>query len=180
MQEEEFMKKLACLSLALLMVLTLLPVKVWAVTEMASGNCGANGSNAKWSLDEQGTLTISGKGKIADYGWGVPAPWTGHRNTIKKIVIASGITAVGEGSFSGCNALTVITLPNSVTSIDNGAFSGCSSLSSITIPKDVTFIGVRAFYGCSSLENVYYAGTKQKWNAIDIENGNDTLLNAVI
>lgn len=174
------MKKLACLSLALLMVLTLLPVKVWAVTEMASGNCGANGSNAKWSLDEQGTLTISGKGKIADYGWGVPAPWTGHRNTIKKIVIASGITAVGEGSFSGCNALTVITLPNSVTSIDNGAFSGCSSLSSITIPKDVTFIGVRAFYGCSSLENVYYAGTKQKWNAIDIENGNDTLLNAVI
>lgn len=52
MQEEEFMKKLACLSLALLMVLTLLPVKVWAVTEMASGNCGANGSNAKWSLDE--------------------------------------------------------------------------------------------------------------------------------
>ena len=180
MQEEEFMKKLACLSLALLMALTLLPVKVWAVTEMASGNCGANGSNAKWSLDEQGTLTISGKGKIADYGWGVPAPWTGHRNTIKKIVIASGITAVGEGSFSGCNALTVITLPNSVTSIDNGAFSGCSSLSSITIPKDVTFIGVRAFYGCSSLENVYYAGTKQKWNAIDIENGNDMLLNAVI
>ena len=62
------MKKLACLSLALLMALTLLPVKVWAVTEMASGNCGANGSNAKWSLDEQGTLTISGKGKIADYG----------------------------------------------------------------------------------------------------------------
>lgn len=35
-----------------------------------SGTCGAegDGSNLKWTLDSEGTLTISGQGKMADYG----------------------------------------------------------------------------------------------------------------
>ena len=32
-----------------------------------SGVCGANGSNLKWTLSADGTLTISGSGKMKDY-----------------------------------------------------------------------------------------------------------------
>ena len=58
------------------------------------------------------------------------------------------VTAIGEGAFRDCSALTSITIPNSVTSIGEGAFWGCSGLTSITIPNSVTSIGYDAFSGC--------------------------------
>ena len=64
------------------------------------------------------------------------------------------------------------------TSIGAMAFDDCSSLTSITIPKSVTEIGEGAFYGCNSLEKVYYGGTKEDWNTIEIESNNFDLTEA--
>ena len=36
----------------------------------------------------------------------------------------------------------------------------------MTIPEGVTSIGDYAFYNCSSLNNMYFLGTKAKWNAV--------------
>lgn len=54
----------------------------WAAeTEVvASGSCGLN---VKWVLTSDGTLTISGKTRIDDYGIG-GAPWYNLRQYIKK------------------------------------------------------------------------------------------------
>ena len=43
-----------------------------------------------------------------------------------------------------------------------------SSLTSIEIPNSVTSITYSAFNYCSSLEIVYYVGTIEQWNTIDI------------
>ena len=51
-----------------------------------SGNCGANSSNVTWKLTSDGTLTISGTGKMADYGW-EETPWYGLRLQVKKAII---------------------------------------------------------------------------------------------
>ena len=71
-------------------------------------------------------------------------------------------------------------VPSSVTSIGNYAFSYCSSLTSVTIPESVTSIGWYAFNECSNLKDVYYSGTKEQWESIDIDDYNDPLRNATI
>lgn len=66
----------------------------------------------------------------------------------------------------------------SVTSIGMYAFEGCSGFTSITIPDSVISIGSSAFSGCSGLNEVYYKGTIENWNNIQIDSDNSYLMNA--
>lgn len=65
-----------------------------------------------------------------------------------------------------------------LTGLNKGAFSGCSGLTSITIPNSVTSIGASAFRGCAWLDKIYYQGTAEDWNKIDISSNNDKLTSA--
>ena len=95
------------------------------------------------------------------------------------ITIPDSVTSIGDSAFEDCKSLTCITIPDSVTSIGEMAFWECSILTSITIPVSVTSIGQLAFYGCASLTSVYYKGTAEAWNNIEIEDyGNNYLSNA--
>ena len=143
-------KRLCSLLLALLMVVTMLPTTASAA-ETASGTCG---ENLTWTLDDSGTLTISGEGKMWNF-WG-DSPWKDQRESIKRVVIEAGVTRIGWGAFSGCASLTSVAVPDSVTSIEEYAFSGCAGLTSVTIPQNVTEIGEGSFRGCSSLKKVNY------------------------
>ena len=79
---------------------------------------------------------------------------------------------------SGCKN-TVI--PSSITSIGKEAFFGRESLYSITIPSSVTSIGWAAFANCCNLADVYYSGSQEQWNEIEIDGyGNSYLLDATI
>ena len=120
-------------------------------TIVASGTCG---DNLTWKLDDEGTLTISGKGAMTEWVNSDSAPWKTHSNTINKVVIQPGVTSIGGHAFSKCKNLTSITIPEGVTSIGSDAFSGCSSLTSITIPEGVTSIGEYAFYACENLKSI--------------------------
>ena len=116
-----------------------------------SGTCG---DDLTWMLTQDGTLTISGSGRMWEYTDSSTAPWCKNWEDIVNVVVTSGVTSIGRWAFQGCSSLTGITIPESVTSIGDSAFSGCSSLTSITIPEGVTRIGEYAFYGCSGLDSV--------------------------
>ena len=120
-------------------------------TIVASGTCG---DNLTWKLDDEGTLTISGKGAMTEWVNSDSAPWKTYSNTINKVVIQPGVTSIGGHAFSKCKNLTSITIPEGVTSIGSDAFSGCRSLTSITIPEGVTSIGEYAFYACENLKSI--------------------------
>ena len=101
--------------------------------------------------------------------------------SLANVTIPDGVTSIGNYTFYGCTSLANITIPSRVTSIYSYAFSDCSSLTSVTIPDSVTSIGEWAFSDCSSLTTIYYAGTLNDWNEIEInndENGNSYLIGA--
>ena len=143
------MKRFLSVLLALCMVLTLLPLEVFAAEIVDSGTCG---ENVTWRLDENGVLTISGEGRMMDYEWDQSLFYA--NTSISSVVIEPGVTDIGDYVFQNCGSLTNVVIPSSVTCIGDGAFWGCSNLTSVTIPESVTIIGEGAFCECSSLKSV--------------------------
>ena len=115
------------------------------------GDCGIN---VTWELTGDGTLTISGTGRIGNYSYDNNAPWYSCRAYIKRVVIQQGVRAIGDQAFYYCENLTSVTIPDSVTSIGDYAFAYCVGLTSATIPEGVTSIGGDAFLGCTGLTSV--------------------------
>ena len=124
-------------------------------TIVASGECGAEGNNLLWTLDDQGTLTISGTGAMADYEMGNYSPWYNSlRDQIKRVVIADGVTSIGSSAFEWCESLESVTIPESVTRIGGHAFYYCLVLSGVALPESLTSIGDWAFAYCRTLTSV--------------------------
>ena len=117
--------------------------------------------NITWTLDGEGTLTISGTGAMWDYSstyysgtFATSAPWGQYHKTIKSVVIDNGVQSIGDYAFYGCSGLTSVTIGNSVQSIGSWAFDGCRGLTSVTIGSSVQSIGYEAFADCSGLTSV--------------------------
>ena len=124
-------------------------VEALAEGVVASGECG---TGLTWVLTEDGTLTISGEGKMANYqysGWGV-APWREYNPT--RLVLNNGIISIGKYAFTECPIAGVLNIPDTVTSIGEHAFHGCDGLTGkLTLPSGLTAINEYTFYGCRNL-----------------------------
>ena len=122
-----------------------------AETGESSGTTG----DCTWTLDDNGVLTISGNGAMADYVGMydkiLPIPWG---RSITKVIIEDGVTIIGACAFYDCTGLTSVDIPDSVTRIGMFAFLGCTGLTNVDIPDSVTSIGTDAFYDCAGLTSV--------------------------
>jgi len=107
------------------------------------------------------------------------AAFRGHTE-LTSVTIPNSVTEIGMGAFNGCTGLETITIPDGVTSISQGAFSSCTGLTSVTIPSSVTQIWMGAFGFSTNLKDVYYAGSQEQWEKIEIWFSNDPLENATI
>lgn len=113
------MRKLGAILIVLALVaicLYLLPTEAQAV---ASGICG---DDLTWSLDDEGTLTISGTGDMYNYS-SRSAPWYKTGVAFRRIIIEEGVTGVGSYAFGtnyGSVLLTVI--PSTLSTIGREAF----------------------------------------------------------
>ncbi len=68
--------------------------------------------------------------------------------------IPSGVAAIGEDAFSGCENLTEVGIPDSVTAILPSAFYNCFGLAKSVLPKSLISIGNDAFYSCILLTEI--------------------------
>lgn len=148
-------KRVFCSLLAVLVLSLSIPHITWA-DEVASGNCGPdeNETSVAWSLDDAGTLTISGTGDMKEFDTKDDVPWKDNKETIKAIEIKEGVTSIGDYAFADC-PITSITIPANIEYIGSSAFANCS-VTSITIPNKVTSVGENAFTGCSNLNTLFY------------------------
>ena len=97
------MKRFLSLVLCVAMIATaILSISAVTAAEVANGECG---SNLTWTLDDAGTLTISGEGYMYSYTDTEPAPWASYAADIKKVVIGDDILSIGAYAFANCTAL---------------------------------------------------------------------------
>ena len=115
----------------------------------ASGNCG---KNITWTLDVDGTLTISGTGEMPLY-YNYPE-WHDYAEDVKAVIIDPRITTIGDYAFDGCTNLSGITIPDGVTKVGYWAFGDCKNLQDVVIPTGVTEIGDYAFADCKSFTDI--------------------------
>ena len=184
----ELKKRILGILLAAVMIITYMPALALAseadsgldpVLITASGTCG---DGVEWTLDNEGTLTISGNGTITESGF------RDYKDSIKKIVIREGVTnaAFFEGfqnlesfqayngleviedyAFWGCAKLTDVALATSLKTIRHWAFTECRALKKVYIPKNVTGIGQGAFAGCTSLESIVVTADNNSFSSKD-------------
>ena len=120
---------------------------------------------------------------------------------LKSIEIPTGVTEIGESAFSNCQSLKAIRIPSSLKTVDTFVFSHCDNLKNVVISDGVQNLESMSFgfakftsiflpksiqriagaFELSKLTDVYYAGSEDEWNQIEIEyNLNDSLEDATI
>lgn len=169
-------KRFVSLLLAISMIFSLMPVSAVTafaesenggeVTTVDSGYCGADngGENLKWTLDNNGVLTISGSGAMKDYTWdeNVRLDWYVRKKDIRSVVLDNRITHIGNYAFDKCTNIesvrytdytgnASVALPKSVTTIGVHAFSDTGVTGTLKLPEHLTEIDSSAFYHCGKL-----------------------------
>lgn len=144
-------KRILCIVLSVIMLLTILPINSMAIPKMDLG--GTCGDNLEWYYKhDTRTLTIYGTGPMCDYDFH-QTPWYVRYLYIENIVVKSGVTSIGNHAFDGLSEAAKIDIPDSVQSIGKRAFS-FTRISEVKLPDSITEIGTGAFRSCSSLRSV--------------------------
>ena len=144
------------------MLLSALPLGLVDTAEAAAVSSGQCGDNIRWTLDDRGTLTISGTGAMYDYGfiWNgeewedIKAPWFGLCEQLRRAVVGEGVTHIGAGAFADLYNLTSVSLPAGLEGLGEGVFRNCEKLTSVAIPDGVRYAIGDIFSGCRSLKTV--------------------------
>lgn len=126
-----------------------------ASTAASAAAAGDNscGENVTWTLAD-GTLTISGTGRMTNFTKDAPAPWADQADQITTVEVEGTVTSVGATAFKDCTALTTVNIADGVEYIEAGAFNGCTALTEVNIPLSVGYIKTGAFKGCTALTSV--------------------------
>ena len=123
------LKKVLAIILALLMLTSVASVAL-ATTDIASGTAG---EGVTWVLDSDGTLTISGTGKI-EVEWYNP-PWETYNDSILNVVIEEGIKDVPGSILNHADKCVSVKIPASAEKIHPLAFDSMDSLKEIILDE---------------------------------------------
>ncbi len=149
-------------------------VRVYAETK--TGNCGVKGEDGKerdnvtYTLDDNGVLTLTGTGDMAEYGDGFAVPWGkdyASWGNIKKVIVNNGITSISPFAFYGCFNVSQIIIPPSVTKIGNYAFQNTGA--NIAVDNLTVVVQSGALLG----DNLFYDANINKVNFITVHKASE-------
>lgn len=133
------MKKLFVFLLTFAMMLALVPMSAFSISETTSS-------------DEQGVVYLLSYDRTYYSVFDFEGDTT--EVVIPAVYKGRPVTEIGVDAFHSCRSLESIVIPDSVTSIGVDAFSYCESIKSIIIPDSVVTIGDGAFHDCRQLSSV--------------------------
>lgn len=132
-------KRIQALLVIVLMLLSMLLSRSYTVKAFTTyGKCG---DSLYWML-EDGVLAIYGFGEMEtdqEY-W----PWNAYADQIEGIVVADGVTSIGDHAFWDCEEISHVAIADSVRTINGYAFGHAYNLEEIYIPPNVSHIGDNA------------------------------------
>lgn len=106
-----------------------------------SGACFALANDVTWRYDDSSkTLYIEGSGDMTDYADQYSTPWNDYILSIQNVVLARGVTSVGDFAFAGAAGLKNVRLSDSVCRIGKNSFALCPALKSIAFSDKVLSI----------------------------------------
>ena len=163
-------KKLIAWLLVICMAISLLPAAALADTAAKSGKCGENsGDNVVWALDDNGTLTISGEGRMKDFDTMYSThPWENFDKEIKSVVVKEGVQSIGDYALYNCVNLKSVTLPSGLKFIGDCAFKG-TAIESIVFPDSLYSIGDSAF-SVTPIKNIDFPSALNNIGSYSFEN----------
>lgn len=86
----------------LFLILAILPIIAMADD---SGSCGDNVTYNY--VESTHTLIISGTGEMSSFSSYYDLPWYNYRTNIQNLIIADGVTSIGQRAFYECTGGTV-------------------------------------------------------------------------
>ena len=169
--------KIMSFVLAAVMIFGVMPAGMaFAADIVKDGSCG---DNLTWTLDSEGTLTISGTGKM-DKGESDFFPWHEVSENITSVIVENGVTYISGHAFDNCINLKSIKLPDVAAWVEENAFEDTAyykdpnnwdnnvlyidgyliksenlSASQYYIQDETKVIADRAFIGNGNLETIY-------------------------
>ena len=98
-----------------------------------------------------------------------------------EIDIPESVEFIGAEAFAYCHSLQNVHIPDGITSIKDNTFAYCYSLKTLTIPTSITHIYMDAFFsdmGYINSTTVYYEGSPEMWEMVNISSGNSLFYNS--
>ena len=92
----------------------------------------------------------------------------------------TGLEALPENAFNGCNKLNSIILPKNITVIPQYCFAGCNGFTSFTVPEGVTTIVNNAFRNCKGITSISFPQTLTKLEGAQFDNAGQKIKTLVI
>ncbi|MBP1574741.1 MAG: leucine-rich repeat protein [Oscillospiraceae bacterium] len=132
-----------------------------------TGFCGAeeNGKNLEWTFYDDGTLRISGTGRMADYNLydeisEIFPPWKKYKGEVYELLIEDGVETIGNGAFREMNIRSEkLVLPESLSEIGTLAFCMNNFSGELVLPEGLKILGDNAFQSAGKFSYAYIPST---------------------
>lgn len=177
-------KQIIAFLLSVCMMIGMVPISARAEEFVEVTDAVACGDNLKWSVNDSGTLTITGEGEMYDYtvvNEVTTAPWKDYKDSINTITIAEGVTSIGDYAFYGLNNTCYVEFPETMEKIGDFAFAK-TYIYRIEIPAATTFIGIGAFAEVPMYDGIHVSENNTEFSVIDCclytKDGSELIMNS--
>ena len=127
---------------------------------------GAFMKSSEVTFDIQGVLTSIGESSFEGC------------TLLSSVKLGKGIETIPFMCFFECSSLKTINIPEGVTTIEENAFEGCTSMLTVVLPSTLSTIEDSAFAYCSNIKSVFFGGTEEQFDAIEIADSNEAITDA--